>query len=124
MPINSYKELFVWQKGIELSKQIYYLTEKFPKEEIYGITSQMRRAAISIPSNIAEGRNRGTRKDFVQFLRISLGSLAELKTQIEIAKELPKMQIHSYQEIDILLDEISRMLTVMIKKLSVPKANS
>ena len=124
MVINSHKELIVWQKGVELSKKIYPLTEAFPKEEIYGITSQMRRAAVSIPSNIAEGRNRGTRKDFVQFLRIASGSVAELETQIEIAKQLPKMQAFSYQEIDILISEVSRMLTAMIKKLSVSKAIS
>lgn len=119
MPIHSHKDLIVWQKGIELSKQIYLLTERFPKEEIYGITSQMRRAAISIPSNIAEGRNRGTRKDFVQFLRIALGSTAELETQIEIAKRLPQTKNLSYQEVDILLGEVSRMTMGMIKKLSI-----
>src|SRR3989338_6281777 len=101
MSIHSHKDLIVWQKGIDLSKKIYILTEKFPREEIYGITSQMRRAAISIPSNIAEGRSRGTRKDFVQFLRIAIGSASELETQIEIAKNLPQTKNLSYQEIDL-----------------------
>jgi len=119
MPIYSHKDLIVWQKGIELSKQIYTLTEKFPREEIYGLTSQMRRAAVSIPSNIAEGRSRGTRKDFVQFLRIAIGSASELETQLEIAKNLPQTRKLSYQEIDILLDEVSKMLMGMIKKLSI-----
>jgi four helix bundle protein len=119
MPIHSHKDLIVWQKGIDLSKKIYILTEKFPREEIYGITSQMRRAAISIPSNIAEGRSRGTRKDFVQFLRIAIGSASELETQIEIAKNLPQTKNLSYQEVDILLDEVSRMIMGMIKKLSI-----
>ena len=119
MPIHSHKDLIVWQKGIELSKHIYLLPERFPKEEIYGITSQMRRAAVSIPSNIAEGRSRGTRKDFVQFLRIAMGSASELETQLEIAKNLPQTKNLSYKEIDILLGEVSRMTMGMIKKLSI-----
>ena len=88
--INSYRELIVWQKSIELVVAVYNLTAKFPKEEAYGLTSQMRRSAVSIPSNIAEGRSRGTKKDFTQFLRISYGSGAELETQIIIAKKLLK----------------------------------
>jgi four helix bundle protein len=119
MTIHSHKDLLVWQKGIELCKKIYELTEKFPRDEIYGITSQMRRAAVSIPSNIAEGRSRSTRKDFVQFLRIALGSAAELETQIEITKQLKSTKEHSYEEVDILLSETSRMLMGMIKKLSI-----
>lgn len=84
--ISSYKDLLVWQKALELSVEIYNLTENFPKEEIYGLTSQIRRAAVSIPSNIAEGRYRGSKKDFSQFLRIAYASGAELETQLEIAK--------------------------------------
>lgn len=79
----------------------------------------MRRSSISIPSNIAEGRSRSTRKDFIQFLRIALGSASELETQIEIAKKLPQTQNLSYREIDILLSEVSRMIMSMIKKLSI-----
>ncbi|MFC1612692.1 four helix bundle protein, partial [Patescibacteria group bacterium] len=93
MAIHSYKELIVWQRAIELVVAIYKLTEDFPKEEIYGLTSQMRRCAISIPSNIAEGRFRGTKNDFLHFLRISYSSGAELETQIVIAKLLPKTKI-------------------------------
>lgn len=121
MPIQSYKELIVWQKSVLLCEKLYAITEKFPKAEIYGITSQMRRAAISIPSNIAEGRNRGTRKDFVQFLRIAFGSIAELETQLEVARRLPATKNLSYKEIDILIGEVSRMLVAMIRKL---QANS
>lgn len=90
MIINSYKELLVWQKALKLSVKVYELTEKFPKEEIYGLTSQMRRASVSIVSNIAEGRNRGTRKDFAQFLRMALGSSAELEAQSQISKQIKK----------------------------------
>lgn len=118
MTIHSHKDLLVWQKGIILSRLVYELTEKFPKEEVYGITSQMRRAVISIPSNIAEGRSRGTRKDFSQFLRIALGSASELETQIEIAKQLPKTKNLKYNEIELLLNETSRMIMGMIKKLN------
>lgn len=116
--INSYKDLIVWQKSITLAIQVYELTENFPKEEIYGLTSQTRRAAVSVASNIAEGRGRGTRKDFIQFLRISLGSTSELQTQIEIAKNLPKIGRLKFSEIEILLVEISKMLNVMIRKLT------
>ena len=90
MQIQSYRDLIVWQKAVELSVAVYGLTEHYPKEEIYGLISQMRRASVSIASNIAEGRYRGTRKDFCQFLRIAFGSGAELETQIEISKRLPK----------------------------------
>ena len=86
--IQSYRDLVVWQKSVELSVEIYKITSKFPKDELYGLVSQMRRSAVSIPSNIAEGKNRGTRKDFAQFLRISYGSGAELETQLEIAHQL------------------------------------
>ena len=117
MKIQSYKELVVWQKAVELSVQIYALTEQYPREEIYGITSQMRRAAVSIASNIAEGRYRGTRKDFCQFLRVAFGSGAELETQIEISKRLLKTKALDYRSVDALLAEVMRMLNVMIEKL-------
>lgn len=118
MPIQSYKELIVWQKSISLCEKVYKLTEDFPKSEIYGLTSQIRRAVVSIPSNIAEGRYRGTRKDFVQFLRIAYGSTAELETQLEIARLLKYINESNNREIGILITEISKILLVMIKKLS------
>lgn len=118
MIINSYKELLVWQKALKLSVKVYELTEKFPKEEIYGLTSQMRRASVSIVSNIAEGRNRGTRKDFMQFLRIALGSSAELETQLQISKQINKTNHLDSSEIEKMIPEIMKMLNVMIKKLS------
>lgn len=86
--IHSYKDLIVWQKAMDLIVAIYKLTEEFPKSEIYGLTAQMRRSAISIPSNIAEGRRRGSRKDYRQFLIMAYGSGSELETQIEITKRL------------------------------------
>lgn len=117
MKIQSYKELIVWQKAVDLSVKIYSLTEKYPKEEVYGLVSQMRRAAVSIASNIAEGRYRGTRKDFCHFLRIAFGSGAELETQIEISKRLPRIQSLDYATADSLLAEVMRMLNSMIEKL-------
>lgn len=116
--LHSYKDLVVWQRSIELVIAIYILTDQFPKEEIYGLISQMRRAAISIPSNIAEGRARGTKNDFLQFLRIARASGAELETQIIIAKKLPKTEALNYARTDALLEETMKMLTAMIKKLN------
>ncbi|MDO8492629.1 MAG: four helix bundle protein [bacterium] len=115
MGSKSFKELVVWNKSIILAKEVYNLTKKLPKEEIYGLVSQMRRCAVSIPSNIAEGSKRRTRKDFVQFLRIASGSAAELETQIVIVKDLYPEIISSYTET--LLVEIQKMLTSLIRKL-------
>ena len=86
--VKSYKDLLIWQKGIELIKDVYQVVKKFPREETYVLSDQLRRAAISIPSNIAEGQARQHTPEFKQFLYISLGSLAELNTQLIIAKEL------------------------------------
>jgi four helix bundle protein len=115
---QSYRDLIVWQRAIELVVVVYELTEKFPKEEIYGLTSQMRRSAISIPSNIAEGRFRGTKKDYTQFLRIAYSSGAELETQIEIAKRIEKMSHLDYAKADSFLNEVMRMLNAMIRNLN------
>jgi four helix bundle protein len=99
---------------MDLVCAVYRLTEGFPKEETYGLTSQMRRAAISIPSNIAEGSRRGTRKDFLHFLRNAFGSGAELETQTKIAKRLSFGTQSNYQEVDMLLAEVMRMLNKML----------
>lgn len=122
--INSYKDLIVWQKSIDLVVLVYKLTSALPKEELYGLSSQMKRSAISISSNIAEGRHRGSRKDFRQFLIISYGSSAELETQILIAKKLSLIKNNDTQELDSLLQEVMKMLNVMISKLSKPEAES
>jgi four helix bundle protein len=86
--IHSYKDLEVWQAGIDLVTHVYGITRKFPKEETFGLISQMQRATISIPSNIAEGHARASSKEFLQFISISLGSLAELETQLHISERL------------------------------------
>ena len=117
MGIETYRDLDIWKKGIEVVKDVYKLTEKFPKQEAYGLVSQMRRSAISIPSNVAEGFKRYHNKEYKQFLHMSLGSCAELETQITIAKELKYIQ--KSEEVILLekLDHIGRMITSLLKKL-------
>ena len=117
MTIKSYKELFVWQRAIELVKEIYSITKSFPKDELYGLTSQMRRATISIPSNIAEGYQRKNRKEYLQFLRIAYGSAAELETQLIISKEM--YSNISFSKAESLLNEIHRMLNTIIQKFEI-----
>lgn len=112
----SYKNLIVWQKSISLVTRLYEVTDRFPKEEIFGLVSQMRRCAVSIPSNIAEGRYRGTEKEFLHFIRIAYGSGAELETQIEIAKRLPMTKMLDYTEIDTLLEEVMKMLNTLLRQ--------
>ena len=121
--IHGYKDLIVWQRAIELAVAVYALTESFSKEEVYGLTSQMRRAAVSVASNIAEGRMRGTKKDFTNFLRIAFGSGAELETQVVVAKLLSKTKGSQYASVDSLLEEVMKMLNVMIKKLNPKEAS-
>lgn len=117
MLVKSYKELIVWQKSMNLVKEIYLLTEKFPNEELYGLVSQMRRAAVSIPSNIAEGYLRKHRKEFIQFLSVASGSAAELETQILICKSLSKFNTLHFSQSESLLTEVMKMLYVMIEKI-------
>ncbi len=116
--IVSYRDLIVWQKSMQLVVATYELTESFPRSEIYGLTSQMRRAAVSIPSNIAEGRRRGSKKEFRQFLTNAFGSGSELETQIEIAKILPFSKNLNYKRVDSLLEEVMKMLNKMISNFS------
>lgn len=113
----TYKELVVWQKSLDLVVLIYTFTENFPKSEIYGLTSQMRRAAVSISSNIAEGKMRGTRKDFRHFLLNAFGSGAELETQLEIVHRLPFGKSVDVNEPLFLLTEIMKMLNKFIYRL-------
>ena len=121
MAVNDFKDLVVWKKSMELAKGIYGLVKYFPKEETYGLSDQMRRAAVSIPSNIAEGHARQTTKDYIRFLYIARGSRAELETQLLLAKDLGYFQAVSEQDLDSLLaltDEIGRMLFSIITKLT------
>ena len=115
--IESFKDLMVWQKGIEVVSDIYALTKSFPKEELYGLTSQIRRAAISIPTNIAEGWGRGTTKNYIQFLEIARGSLYELNTLIIISYNLNYIIQENCGTIEAKINEIGRMLNALITKL-------
>ena len=118
MHSRDYKDLIVWQKSVELVVLIYQLTEHFPKSELFGLTDQMRRCGVSIPSNIAEGSKRGTQKDFLHFLRIAYGSASELETQIEIARRLQRADNAQFSKPSDLLYEIVRMLHSLIAKLA------
>jgi len=108
--VNNYRDLVVWQQGIQLVKLIYKITSTFPKEEIYGLTSQMRRCAVSIPSNIAEGHARDSLKEYIQFLSIAVGSLAELQTQLILSRELELGTKLSIVEAEKLADKSLKMI--------------
>ena len=118
MKIKNYKDLDIWKRSIKLVEDIYRLTKSFPKEELYGLTSQMRRAAVSIPSNIAEGFTRLHDKEYKQFLYISLGSCSELSTQLIIASRLKYFDVNKVEQLLKEIDEICRMTMSLIKKLN------
>jgi four helix bundle protein len=112
---RSFKDLIVWQKGVVLVKEVYRVTGQLPKTEQFGLVSQLNRAAISVPSNIAEGAKRGTTKDFLQFLRIASGSAAEIETQLVILGDVyPNIDTAHAENV---LEEIQKMLTTMIRKM-------
>ena len=116
--IKSYKDLLIWQKGIRIVVLVYKLTKSFPKEEIYALTSQVKRASVSIPSNIAEGFGRQTDKSFNHFLNIARGSLNEIETQLIIAKELEfDIDESLLKEILFLIEEESKMINAFSKNL-------
>ncbi len=112
-----FKELIVWQNSIDLVTKIYKVTEKFPSSEIYGLTSQLKRASVSIPSNIAEGNTRRSKADYVQFLRIARGSCSEVETQIIISKNLGFIDEISFEKLSFSIVEISKMINGLINSL-------
>ena len=115
---KSYKDLLIWQKGIQIVKLVYISLETFPKDEIYGLQSQLKRAAVSIPSNIAEGWGRSSTGSYSHFLKIARGSLFELETQIIIAKELNFVEETKFLELSNLIIEESKMINAFIKSLN------
>ena len=115
---QNYKDLLVWQKGISLAKDIYRLTQDFPSEEKFGLTAQMRRAAVSIPSNLAEGQARHTSGEFIQFISHAEGSSAELDTQLILAVELGFCKKTTALPVYELIDEIRRMLNAPRRAIS------
>jgi len=118
--IKSFRDLNIWQKGIDLVKDIYKETQNFPRQEIYGLTNQIRRAAISIPSNIAERHIRQHRAEFRQFLSVALGSLAELETQIVISRELNYISTEKSLNVIDQMGSLGKMIRGLIKKLNNP----
>jgi len=118
MKIRNYKDLNIWKRSIELVKNIYEISNSFPKEELYVLTSQLRRTAISIPSNIAEGFSRFHNKEYRQFLYIALGSCAELETQIIIANYLKYLDDDRFNDIINESEVICKMISNLIKKVN------
>ena len=118
MALQHYRELIVWQKAIDLVEAVYRATDHFPKTEIYGLTSQIRRAAVSIPSNIAEGQGRNTTRDFLHFLSVSQGSLLEVETQITIAQRLGYMEKQLTVELLKSTAEVGRLLNGLCNSLN------
>jgi len=114
--MQTYRDLIVWQKGISLVLKLYTETKSWPKDEVYGLTSQIRRSAISIPSNIAEGYGRNSTGDYIRFLQIASGSLYEFQTQLEISFQLSYLSEEKYVEINSLSIEIEKMLSSLISK--------
>ena len=123
MRITSYKDLKVWQISMDIAEQVYRLTEAFPKQETYGLTSQLQRAAVSIPSNIAEGHTRDSTKEFLQFISIALGSLAELETQLMLAERFKYLDNNNLTAILLKTEETGRMLRSLQRTLKA-KLNS
>jgi four helix bundle protein len=118
MPVKRYSELIAWQKAMSMVGMVYKVTEGFPRKEMFGITNQIRRAAVSVPSNIAEGQGRGTTQDFLRFLCIARGSLQELETQLLIAHDLHYLCDEAKIALLDSTTEISRILNGLIRSLS------
>jgi len=114
--IRGFKDLLVWQRSVALAVEIYKITKEFPREEIYGLTSQIRRAAVSIPSNLAEGHARNTKSQFANFIDITLGSAAELETQLAISLQTGYLKQNDYDKLVNELTEITRMLYGLLNR--------
>ena len=117
MPLKSYKDLIVWQKAYQLTLLVYKETENFPKSELFGLTSQLRRATVSIASNIAEGYQRQHNGEYIQFLSIAFGSCAEVETQLLLCKDLCYLCESNFTILNNLLTEVGKMLYALITKL-------
>jgi four helix bundle protein len=112
---DAYRDLIAWRKATQLAVEIYRVTQKFPKDELYGLTSQMRRAAVSVASNIAEGKGHYSRKEFAQFLYRARGSLLELETQLFIARELQYLEPLAFRRMEDRTNELGRILNGLTK---------
>ncbi|HZZ39952.1 MAG TPA: four helix bundle protein [Acidobacteriaceae bacterium] len=116
-PIASHRELVIWQRAMQLCIAIYKLTRTFPREEVYGLTSQLRRAGVSVASNIAQGYGRLSREQYPHFLGIAQGSNLEIQTQLAIARELSFAQSEEATEVEAISFEVGKMLTALLKRL-------
>ena len=116
-PARSFRDLHVWRLGKDLVIEVYEATKRFPREEVYGLAAQMRRAAVSIPSNVAEGFNRHHNREYRQFLYVALGSCAELETQTEVSRELGYLDHPKHRRLLEKLDHEGKMLQNLIKRL-------
>jgi four helix bundle protein len=114
---RGFRELLVWRQAMDLARDCYFLTKSFPKEELYGLTSQIRRAAVSVPANIAEGNGRGTRKDYVSFLRIAQGSLRELETYLILIVEIGLVRQEAVAPLSAQVNSVARLLNRLIQSL-------
>lgn len=119
MGVRSYKDLIVWQKSMLLVKEIFKITQSFPKSEMYGLSSQLRRASVAIPSNIAEGSGRRSKKELLQFYSIAYGSALETETQLLIAKDLGFAKTADFVTVEALLTEILKMLNAIMRNLKI-----
>jgi four helix bundle protein len=122
--LKTHKELLVWQKSFDFCKEMYAATRAFPEDERFGLTAQLRRASVSVPSNIAEGYNRATRPDYVRFLWLANGSVAEIETQLLLSRELGYGRGAALDNLLESLAEIERMLRALIRSLSAPEVKS
>jgi len=120
--LNSFKELTVWQNAYRLALEVYRITCALPSSEQYGLASQMKRASVSIPSNITEGYKRQSRKEYLQFLSIASGSAGELETQLLLSKDLGFLDIEDFQRVSKLSEEVSKGLGNLIKALKSPRS--
>lgn len=122
--IMSHRDLTVWQKGIDLAEQVYALTSEFPREEMYGLSSQLRRASASVAANIAEGNARDSTKDYLRFIAMSVGSLAEVETFLELARRLGYCPQAPFDSLNSLVEEERRMLRALQNSLRAKLAQS
>jgi four helix bundle protein len=122
MEIKNYEDLIVWQKSMILAEEIYLVTKNFPKEEVYGLISQLRRASVSIPSNLAEGSSRRSKQEFIRFINIASGSLAELETQLMLSNRLNFVTIEKLNQLKNQTKEISKMLFALQRSLAEKQA--
>jgi four helix bundle protein len=126
MSSSNYQQLRVWQNGMELVRWVYRLTRGFPRHEVFGLSSQLQRAAVSVPANIAEGHTRGTTKEFLRYVTMSHGSLAELETMFLVAHDLQYIDAKNFEPLAALCDSTGKMLGALrrslVKKLHSPKS--